>query len=140
MTNKNVMDVNPAVSSRRNKMQHDKLVKTLEERLNKFCEMVVVKTPYSFADPERMFKDYEDGRCYGEADLIGVHYNTAFAIEIKGRDYMSNRQKAMYQLKKDKEYLSSICEDYKIHTFYAYSADNKRGYTVEEIHDDRRHN
>jgi hypothetical protein len=114
-------------------MNHDRIIDDLESRLKGFCDIVETKGTYKFKDENQLFKDYQDGTCYGEFDVIGIRNNTVFTIETKGRDLYANRKKAMYQLEKDKYYLSHICEDFKIHKFYAYSCDNKRGYTVEEI-------
>ena len=114
-------------------MHHDEIIKSLEERLNSFCDIVETSGEYRFLDEKKIFKDYTDGYCYGEFDAVGIRGNTVFLFEVKGRDIYDNAKKAMYQLKRDEEYFKRICEDYKIHKFYAYSKDNKRGYNTEEI-------
>ena len=100
-------------------MQHDQIVKTLEDRLRDgHYDLILSCTEYKV-----------HGK-HGECDLFGIRGPYAVIVEIKGRDKHKARRKAIYQLRKDIEWIQDQHPQVeRFFTFYAYT--DKQGIEVE---------
>jgi len=109
----------------RNNLNHDCIISELEKRLIGFGCNTVSCEKYTIY-----------GR-HGEIDLYGIteKYNSVFSIEVKTTDKGKNRRKAKKQLEKDVIYLSNLFPSKKIYSFYAYSANNSKGYGITLVKD-----
>jgi hypothetical protein len=111
-----------------NKMKHNEILKNVKSRLEKICDEVRTEQEYVCS-----------GGC-GEYDVAGIRFgflspDTLYAVEVKGRDTIKNKQKALHQLGKDYIHFKEELPYYtNIKLFYAYTdASMRRGYNIKEI-------
>lgn len=107
-------------------MEHSEICSSLEKRL------------YQLGCYTNLNEEYTINNKSGECDVFGINLENkkAYIIEVKKIDTPKHRRYAKHQLEKDIEYYSKLFKTLgklDIYTFYAYSADKRRGYNVERI-------
>ncbi len=116
-------------------MKHQEIIKSLEYRLKNWGYNTYVNQEYDF------YKNLSHK--VGECDLYAVKdrtrrygKNSLIIVEVKTLDSEKNRDKAKYQLYKDRLWLNDILKMYraKVGLFYAYSnPNNNKDYIIEKV-------